>query len=92
MSASRELFISSDDFIVIKADIDDSPSVEIPLMELFDLATFVISSQVASAHARGCRWEIGWSTIVQEGAHERIPKNGMRFTRQWRSAFVVLAT
>jgi hypothetical protein len=40
MSAVREF--SSDDFIVIKADIDDSPSVEIPLIELFDLATFTL--------------------------------------------------
>jgi hypothetical protein len=42
MSASREFFNLSDDFIVIRADINDSPSVEIPLTELFDLATFTL--------------------------------------------------
>lgn len=42
MLASREYFDHSDDFFVIRADIDDSPSVEIPLIELFDLATFTL--------------------------------------------------
>jgi hypothetical protein len=42
MSASRECFNPSEDFIVIRADIDDSPSVEIPLTELFVLATFTL--------------------------------------------------
>lgn len=42
MSASREFFNSSDDFVIIRADINDSPSVEIPLTELFDLATFTL--------------------------------------------------
>ena len=42
MSGSREFLDPLDDFIVIKADIDDSPSVEIPLIELFDLATFTL--------------------------------------------------
>ena len=51
----------------------------------------VISFQVASAHARGCCWEIGWSTIVHRGACSRIPKDNKRSTRQWRSTFVVLA-
>jgi hypothetical protein len=42
MLPSREFFDSSDDFIVITADIDDSLSAEIPLVELFDLATFTL--------------------------------------------------
>jgi hypothetical protein len=42
MLASREFFNPSDDFFVIRADIDDSPLVEIPLIELFDLATFTL--------------------------------------------------
>ena len=43
MSDSREFFNDpSDDFIVIRADINDSPLVEIPLTELVDLATFTL--------------------------------------------------
>ncbi|KAI2503433.1 hypothetical protein MHU86_10981 [Fragilaria crotonensis] len=42
MLASREYFNHSDDIFVIRANIDDSPSVEIPLIKLFDLATFTL--------------------------------------------------
>jgi hypothetical protein len=40
MSASREFSFLADDSIIITADIDDCPWVEIPLTELFDLSTF----------------------------------------------------
>jgi hypothetical protein len=42
MSASREFFYPSDDFIVISANIDGSPLVDIPFTELFDSATFTV--------------------------------------------------
>ena len=39
MSTSREFLCLSDDFVVITADIEDCPLVDIPLTELFDLTT-----------------------------------------------------
>ena len=42
MSVSKELIYSLDDVFVISATIDDSPSVEIPLNEIFDLSTYTL--------------------------------------------------
>ena len=42
MSATREFLYLTDDVIVITANIDDCPCVEIPLTELFDFATYTI--------------------------------------------------
>jgi hypothetical protein len=42
MSATREFLYLTDDVIVITADIDGCPCVEIPLTELFDFATYTI--------------------------------------------------